>query len=58
MHMRFTFEATANGSRFISVTSFPSIEAMEQLIKMGMLEGLQAALGQLDAVLDEAHQAA
>jgi hypothetical protein len=34
-----------------SVTYFPSVEAMEQLVAMGMMEGLQSALGQLDGVL-------
>ncbi len=51
MRMRFAFEKTATGSRFTSVTQFPSIEAMEELVKMGMVEGLQSAMGQLDAVL-------
>jgi uncharacterized protein YndB with AHSA1/START domain len=51
MHMVFIFEATATGSRFTSVTRFPSIEAMEELVRMGMLEGLRSALGQLDDVL-------
>jgi uncharacterized protein YndB with AHSA1/START domain len=30
---------------------FPSLEAMEQLIGMGMEEGLRAAMGQIDGVL-------
>jgi uncharacterized protein YndB with AHSA1/START domain len=51
MRMRFTFEGTPKGSRFTSVTRFPSVEAMEELVKMGMVEGLQSAMGQLDAVL-------
>jgi uncharacterized protein YndB with AHSA1/START domain len=51
MRMVFNFEATASGSRFTSVTTFPSLEAMEQLVQMGMMEGLQSAMGQLDAVL-------
>lgn len=51
MQMRFTFESTANGSRFTNVTTFPSVEAMEQLVKMGMTEGMRSAMGQLDAVL-------
>lgn len=51
MRMRFAFESTATGSRFTGVTWFPSAEAMERLVKMGMLEGLRSALGQLDAVL-------
>lgn len=51
MRMSFTFEATPTGSRFTSVTRFPNVETMEQLVKMGMLEGLRSAMGQLDAVL-------
>ena len=51
MHMAFTFERTPTGSRFTGVTTFPSIEAMEQLVKMGMIEGMRSALGQLDALL-------
>jgi uncharacterized protein YndB with AHSA1/START domain len=51
MRMVFTFEATATGSRFHGVTHFPSVEAMEQLVQMGMVEGLRSAMGQLDAVL-------
>ena len=51
MRMTFTFEPTAAGSRFTGVTHFASVESMEQLVKMGMVEGLRSALGQLDAVL-------
>lgn len=51
MRMRFMFEKTDTGSRFTSVTRFPSVESMEQLVKMGMVEGLKSAMGQLDAVL-------
>lgn len=51
MWMTFNFEPTATGARFTSVTRFASLESMEQLVKMGMVEGLRSALGQLDAVL-------
>ena len=51
MRMTFTFEATATGSRFTGVTRFTSLESMEQLVKMGMIDGLRSAMGQLDAVL-------
>ena len=53
MRMVFTFEPTATGSRVTIVTHFPSVEAMQQLVEMGMLEGMQSAMGQLDAVLAE-----
>ncbi len=50
--MTFAFEATPSGSRFTCVTTFSSVEAMEQTIP-GMEEGLRAAMPQLDAVLAE-----
>ena len=53
MHMVFTFEPISTGSRFTSVTRFTSLESMEQLVEMGMIEGLKSALGQLDDVLAE-----
>jgi uncharacterized protein YndB with AHSA1/START domain len=51
MRMAINFEPTANGSRMTSVSHFASLEAMEELLKMGMLEGIRSALGQLDGVL-------
>jgi uncharacterized protein YndB with AHSA1/START domain len=34
---------------------FPSLEAMEQLMAMGMDEGMREAMGQIDAILAGAH---
>ncbi len=34
-------------------TKFPSLQAMEQLVSMGMEEGIAAALGQMDQILAE-----
>ncbi|MBW7932901.1 MAG: SRPBCC domain-containing protein [Gemmatimonadaceae bacterium] len=51
MRMTFNFEATASGSRFTSVTYFTSVETMEQLVQMGMMEGMRSAMGQIDAVV-------
>jgi uncharacterized protein YndB with AHSA1/START domain len=53
MRMVFTFEPTDTRSRVTSVTRFPSVEAMRQLVEMGMEEGLRSAMGQLDGVLAE-----
>jgi uncharacterized protein YndB with AHSA1/START domain len=53
MEMVFTFHRTDSGSRFKSVTTFPSVEAMEQLVNMGMVEGIKSAMGQADAVLTD-----
>lgn len=51
MRMVYTFESTTTGSRFTGVTYFPSVEAMEQLVQMGMMEGMRSAMSQIDAVL-------
>ena len=51
MQMTFTFEAVGSASRFIGVTRFASVEAMEKVLQMGMEEGLRTAMGQLDDVL-------
>jgi uncharacterized protein YndB with AHSA1/START domain len=53
MRMRFTFEPHDNGTRMTTVTTFPSIQALDELLKMGMEEGMKAAMGQIDAVLAE-----
>ena len=51
MRMRFTFEPHDGGTRMVTVTTFPSVEAMEKLLGMGMEEGLKAAMAQIDDVL-------
>lgn len=49
--MAFAIAATPEGSRLTCVTHFPSTEALEQLVAMGMVEGATMAMSQLDAVL-------
>lgn len=51
MRMVFLFEATGSGSRLTNTTWFPSLEALEQLVAMGMEEGTRQAMGQIDDVL-------
>lgn len=51
MEMAMSFEGTPEGSRLIMVTTFGSLEQLEQLVGMGMEEGTKAAMGQIDAVL-------
>lgn len=41
------------GVRMTMHTTFPSLDAMEQLVAMGMEEGIREAAGQIDAVLKE-----
>ena len=54
MRMRFTFEPQDGGTRMVTLTTFPSVDALEKLLAMGMEEGLKAAMSQIDAVLAEA----
>jgi len=51
MRMRFVFEETGDGSRVTTTTHFGSLADLEQLLEMGMEEGLREAMGQMDAVL-------
>ena len=53
MIMRVSLQEIPTGTRMAIVTTFPSVEAMEQLIAMGMEEGMQGAMGQIDGVLGE-----
>jgi uncharacterized protein YndB with AHSA1/START domain len=49
-----TIDAIGGGKTRMSIeTAFPSAEAMEQMIAMGMDEGMAQALGQVDAILAE-----
>ena len=51
---RVTIEAIGNGRTRMSIESrFPSVAAMEQVLAMGMEEGLKQAIGQIDAILEE-----
>ena len=54
MTMRVTLvEQADGGTRMTIETSFPSSEAMERMLAMGMDEGMAQALGQIDALLHE-----
>src|SRR5687768_3990809 len=51
MRMRFAFEPHDGGTRMVTLTTFPSLEALQQLLDMGMEEGMKAAMSQIDGVL-------
>jgi uncharacterized protein YndB with AHSA1/START domain len=44
-------ELPSGATRVLIETRFPSSEAMDQMIEMGMDEGITAAIGQIDAIL-------
>ncbi len=46
-----TLEQAGSGTRMTIESTFPSTEAMEQMLEMGMEEGIQLALGQIDDIL-------
>ena len=51
---RVTIEPIQAGRTRMSIVShFPSTEAMQQVLGMGMEEGLTEAVGQIDAILAE-----
>jgi len=51
---RVKIEDVGGGRTQMSIQSaFPSAEAMEQVLAMGMEEGLKSAVGQIDAILAE-----
>jgi uncharacterized protein YndB with AHSA1/START domain len=52
---RVSIEEIGEGRSRMSILSiFPSTEALEQQLAMGMEEGLTQAVGQIDAMLAEA----
>lgn len=53
VRMEFDFTESALGSRLTTVSQFGSLEALEQLKAMGMEEGMRAAMGQIDAVVED-----
>ncbi|WP_460775439.1 SRPBCC family protein [Microbacterium sp. GXF7504] len=53
MRMRFLVEETEQGSRLRNITYFTSVEALDQVVAMGAVEGSRMAMEQLDAVLQD-----
>jgi uncharacterized protein YndB with AHSA1/START domain len=49
--MRVVLSEEGGGTKMVMTSTFPSLEAMEQLTDMGMEEGLRAAMAQMDVVL-------
>jgi hypothetical protein len=49
--VRLLDEHTDGHTRMVIETTFPSTDAMERLVTMGMEEGMSLALGQIDDLL-------
>ena len=50
-HSHYAFEATDTGSRLTSYFRFDSLEQLQQLLELQMLEGTKEAMSQIDDVL-------
>ncbi|WP_353810423.1 SRPBCC family protein [Agromyces sp. SYSU T00194] len=53
MRMVLTFEQAGAGTRMRTVSHFTSVEALEQVIEMGVVEGTRLAMGQIERVLHD-----
>ncbi|WP_417555643.1 SRPBCC family protein [Microbacterium sp.] len=51
MRMDFTFAPTEGGTRMVTSSRFDSIEALQTVLDMGVVEGTRMAMSQIDAVL-------
>ncbi|HWL59403.1 MAG TPA: SRPBCC family protein [Microbacteriaceae bacterium] len=51
MRMEIRFEEVDDGTRTVTTSQFASLEALEQQVAMGVIEGLRAAMSQIDEVL-------
>jgi uncharacterized protein YndB with AHSA1/START domain len=49
--MRVVLSEKGGVTQMVMTSTFPSLEAMEQLINMGVEEGLRAAMAQMDEIL-------
>jgi len=49
----FDFAATESGSLMTSVSTYSTLEGLEQVLSMGVVEGLQGAMSQMEAILAE-----
>jgi uncharacterized protein YndB with AHSA1/START domain len=49
--MRTVLSARGGLTEMVTTTTFPSLDAMEQLVEMGMEEGVLAAMAQMDEIL-------
>ena len=50
-HAVVTFEAVGERTRMTTVSTFESADQLEQMLAMGMEEGMRQAMGQIDEVL-------
>ncbi|GAB3616399.1 SRPBCC domain-containing protein [Okibacterium endophyticum] len=56
-HMRMTLDDIGGGTRMTVLSTFESQGQLEQMIEMGMEEGMTEAMGQIDALLSESQAA-
>lgn len=49
--MRFAFSPTDAGCQMVCVAEYGSREGLEQVLQMGVVDGLKGSMGQMDAIL-------
>lgn len=47
----FSFTPNGDGTRMIAVTTYPTVEALQQVLDMGAIEGATQAMAQIDDLL-------
>ena len=52
-HAVVTLQATGTGTRMTTVTTFADTAQLEQVVAMGIEEGMTLAMGQIDGILEE-----
>ena len=52
-HTVVTLEPAGTGTRMTTVSRFTDLDHLEQMVKMGMEDGMRMAMSQIDAVLDQ-----
>lgn len=49
----FSFDPTPEGTKLTITANFDSVEELEQVVKMGMIDGTRSAMTQIEQVLDD-----
>lgn len=52
-HHKVTFEPLGEASRMVLLSTFASVEQQEQYAAMGVIDGISAAIGRIDALVAE-----
>lgn len=51
-HAKVTLEPSRTGTRMVLLSTFASVDQLDQMASMGVAEGIRQAVGQIDSVLE------